>query len=144
MAMDLVWDKTGQNTQGDGQDGTLRFAHGVLPEDLTEPVSQIHAQANGLSKALEALGLEVKALAKEDPSQAMLCAQLYAKLGALAPRRSVVSTAGLLLEHGPQPLAKWLQAESEHGYLTMTAHACPIVPGDLLRQFCGARCAVRC
>ena len=136
MAMDLVWGKTGQNTQGEGQDGTLRFAHGVLPEDLTEPVSQIHAQANGLSKALEALGLEVKALAKEDPSQAMLCAQLYTKLGALAPRlNSVVSTAGLLLEHGPQPLAKWLQAESEHGYLTMTAHACPIVPGDLLRQF---------
>jgi len=136
MAMDLVWEQTGKNLDGGGQDGTLRFAHGVLPEALTEPVMQIHAQANGLSKALEALGLEVKAVAKEDPSQATLCAQLYAKLGALAPRLgSVVSTASLLLEHGPQPLAKWLQAESEHGYLTMTAHACPIVPGDLLRQF---------
>ncbi len=136
MAMDLVWARTGQNAQGGGQDGTLRFAHGILPEGLTEPVLQIHAQATGLSKALEALGLEVKAVAKEDPGQATLCAQLYAKMGALAPRlNGVVSTAGLLLEHGPQPLAKWLQAESEHGYLTMTAHACPIVPGDLLRQF---------
>lgn len=163
LAMYLVWAHTGQfaagppqgksaptggsdphsggawgpgSAQGEGQDGTLRFANGVLPEVLTDPVTQIHAQAAGLSKALEALGVEVKAVAKEDPSQALLCAQLYAKLGALAPRlSSVVSTANLLLEHGAQPLAKWLQADSEHGYLTMTAHACPIVPGDLLRQF---------
>lgn len=136
MAMDLVWAQTGINAHGEGQDGTLRFANGKLPEDLVDPVTQIQAQANGLSTTLEALGLEVKAVAKEDPSQAVLCAQLYTKLGSLAPRLgSVVSTASLLLEHGDQPLAKWLQAESEHGYLTMTAHACPIVPGDLLRQF---------
>jgi ATP-dependent DNA helicase DinG len=136
MAMDLVWGQTGQNAAGEGQDGTLRFAHGVLPDTLTEPVTQIQAQATGLSKVLEALGVDVKAVAKEDPAQATLCAQLYAKLGSLAPRLgSIVSTANLLLEHGDQPLAKWLKAESEHGYLTMTAHACPIVPGDLLRQF---------
>jgi ATP-dependent DNA helicase DinG len=136
MAMDLVWAQTGKNAHGEGQDGTLRFANGKLPDDLVDPVTQIQAQANGLSTTLEALGLEVKAVAKEDPSQAVLCAQLYTKLGSLAPRLgSVVSTASLLLEHGDQPLAKWLQAESEHGYLTMTAHACPIVPGDLLRQF---------
>jgi ATP-dependent DNA helicase DinG len=136
MAMDLVWAQTGQNAAGEGQDGTLRFAHGVLPDALTEPVTQIHAQASGLAKVLEALGVDVKAVAKEDPSQAVLCAQLYTQLGALAPRLgSLVSTAQLLLEHGEQPLAKWLQAESHSGYLTMTAHACPIVPGDLLRQF---------
>lgn len=136
MAMELVWAHTGKSPDGGGQDGTLRFAHGVLPEALTEPVSQIHAQAAGLSKALDALGMEVKALAKEDPDQAAQCAQLYARLGSLAPRLgSIVSTASLLLEHGPQPLAKWLRAASEHGYLTLTAHACPIVPADLLRQF---------
>ena len=136
MAMDLVWAQTGQNAAGEGQDGTLRFAHGVLPDALTEPVTQIHAQASGLAKVLEALGVDVKAVAKEDPSQAVLCAQLYTQLGALAPRLgSLVSTAQLLLEHGEQPLAKWLLAESHSGYLTMTAHACPIVPGDLLRQF---------
>ena len=136
MAMDLVWAHTGQNARGEGNDGTLRFASGVLPEALHEPVRQIQAQATGLSKALEALGVEVKAIAKDDPSQAVLCAQLYAQLGGISPRLgSLVSTANLLLEHGEQPLAKWLQAESENGYLTMTAHACPIVPGDLLRQF---------
>jgi ATP-dependent DNA helicase DinG len=136
MAMDMVWEQTGKNAQGEGQDGTLRFAHGILPDALCDPVTQIHMQAAGLSKSLEALGSEVKAIAKEDPSQATLCAQLFAKLGALAPRLgSIVSTSSLLLEHGAQPLAKWFQASSEHGYLTMTAHACPIVPGDLLRQF---------
>ena len=136
MGMDLVWAQTGKDTHGAGQDGTLRFAHGVLPEALTEPVTQIHAQASGLSKVLEALGVDVKAIAKEDPSQAPLCAQLYAKLGGLAPRlASLVSTAQLLLEHGDQPLAKWLEAQTMGSYLTITAHACPIVPGDLLRQF---------
>ena len=94
MAMDLVWAHTGQNAHGEGNDGTLRFANGVLPEALHEPVTQIHAQANGLSKALEALGVDVKAMAKDDPSQAVLCAQLYAQAGRLAPRLgSVVSTA---------------------------------------------------
>ena len=130
MALDLVHAST------QGKDGTLRFAHGVLPQALTEPVALIHAQAGGLSKALEALGAEVKAVAKEDPAKALQCAQLYAKLGGLSPRLgSVVGTAALLLEHGAQPLAKWLQCESESGYLNISAHACPIVPGDLLRQF---------
>ena len=163
MAMDLVWASTGKEFAagppqgklapsggsdprsggawgsaplGGGNDGTLRFANGVLPEALHEPAAQIHLQAGGLSKVLETLGVDVKALAKEDPSQAVLCAQLYAKLGGLAPRLgSLVSTSQLLQEHGDQPLAKWLQAETHNGYLTVTAHACPIVPGDLLRQF---------
>jgi ATP-dependent DNA helicase DinG len=136
MAMDLVWEHTGKTTQGEGRDGTLRFANGLLPEALGDPITQIHAQASGLAKALEGLGVDVKAVAKEDPSQAILCSQLYASLGGLAPRLgALVSTSQLLLEHGAQPLAKWLQAESESGFLTLTAHACPIVPGDLLRQF---------
>jgi ATP-dependent DNA helicase DinG len=136
LAMDMVWSHTGRNARGEGNDGTLRFAMGQLPEVLLDPVTQIHAQATGLAKVLEALGVDVKAVAKDDPSQAVLCAQLYAQLGGLAPRLgSIVATSNLLLEHGEQPLAKWLQAESESNFLTITAHACPIVPGDLLRQF---------
>lgn len=130
LCMDLVHNST------DGRDGTLRFSNGVLPDSLTDPITQISAQATGLSKSLEALGLDVKAIAKDDPAQAVLCAQLYAKLGGLAPRlQAVAATAQLLLEHGEQPLAKWLKAETESGYLNLSAHACPMVPGDLLRQF---------
>ncbi len=130
LVMDMVHDST------DGKDGTLRFPNGVLPETLTDPMTQISAQATGLSRTLEALGVDVKAIAKDDPSQGVLCAQLYAKLGAIAPRlNSVATTAQLLLEHGEQPLAKWLKAETEGGFLNLTAHASPMVPGDLLRQF---------
>ena len=130
MTMDMVHAST------DGKDGTLRFANGQLPDALTDPVTLIHGHAQGLSKALEALGAEVKLLAKEDPPQAMRCSQLFAKMGALAPKLGgVVSTSALLLEHGAQPLAKWLRLRSESNYLVLTAHACPIVPGDLLRQF---------
>ena len=130
LCLDHVHDST------DGRDGTLRFADGVLPDTLTDPITQISMQATGLSKALEALGVDVKAIAKDDPAQGVLCAQLYAKLGAIAPRlNAVAATAQLLLEHGEQPLAKWLKAETEGGYLNLTAHASPMVPGDLLRQF---------
>ncbi len=130
LGMDMVHAST------DRQDGVLRFAHGKLPNELTDPVTLIHGHAEGLSKALEALGAEVKLLAKEDPSQAMRCSQLYAKLGALAPKlASAVGTSGLLLEHGEQPLAKWLEVQSDTGYIVTSIHACPIVPGDLLRQF---------
>ncbi|MES2879447.1 MAG: ATP-dependent DNA helicase DinG [Pseudomonadota bacterium] len=118
-----------------GYEGTYRFKNGVLPETFVDPVTLIHGHAEGLSKALEALGAEVKLLAKEDPSQALPCSQMYAKLGQLAPKlASVVETSSLLLEHGPQPLAKWLQSDTSSGLVFLTAHACPIVPGDLLRQ----------
>jgi ATP-dependent DNA helicase DinG len=119
-----------------GQDGTLRFAHGVLPEALVEPMAQVLAQATGLAQALDALGAQIKQIAKDDPMQALQCSQQYAKLGPLAPRLgALTSTASLLLEHGEQPLAKWLQCKSEGGFLLISAHACPMVPGDLLRQF---------
>jgi ATP-dependent DNA helicase DinG len=84
---------------------------------------------------LEALAAEVKLLAKEDPSQAVTCSLLYAKLGQIAPKLgSVVETSSLMLEHGPQPMAKWLKSDTSSGLVFLTAHACPIVPGDLLRR----------
>lgn len=136
LAMELVWGHTGRGAQGEGLDGHLRFQHGVLPQELTDPVAQVHAQALGLRKVTQALGLQIKALAKDDPTLAPLCAQQYARLGALAPRLDALETTAMLLqEHGEQPLAKWLTVASDQGYLNVIAHACPIVPGDLLRQF---------
>ena len=136
MALDTVWAHTGRNARGEGQDGQFRFSQGLLPEAWEAPVSEIGALARALTKAWETLGAQIKTIAKEDPSQAASCAVHYAQLGALAPRlTSVVTTTQLLLEHGEQPLAKWLEVDSASGFLTVTAHACPIVPGDLLRQF---------
>jgi len=129
MVMDLL------TVNVTGYDGVYRFKNGVLPDALTDPINLIHGHASGISKALEALGAEVKLLAKEDPSQAANCSLMYAKLGQLAPKLgSVIDTSSLLLEHGPQPLAKWLKSDTSSGLVFLTAHACPIVPGDLLRQ----------
>ena len=118
-----------------GYDSVHRFKDGLLPAVLSEPLTLIQGHASGLSGALEALGAEVKLLAREDPAQALSCSLMYAQLGQMAPKLgSVVTTSRLLLEHGPQPLAKWLKADTSSGLVFLTAHACPIVPGDLLRQ----------
>ncbi len=116
-------------------DHVHRFADGVLPEALIDPMALIHGHARGLSDVLEALGAELKTRAKEDPAQAAHCALLYAKLGQMAPRlNSVVNTSAMLLAHEAQPLAKWLKSDTSSGLVSLSAHACPIVPGELLRQ----------
>ncbi len=129
MVMDLL------KVTSTGYDGVHRFAGGVLPDAWVDPMTLIQAHAGALSKALEALGAEVKLLAREDPSQAVSCSLMYARLGQLAPKLgSVLETSSLLLAHGPQPLAKWLKSDTSSGLVFLTAHACPIVPGDLLRH----------
>jgi ATP-dependent DNA helicase DinG len=129
MVMDLL------NVTSTGYDTVHRFPSGLLPDAWHEPMTLIQGHAAGLSAALQALGAAVKLTAKEDPAQAVSCSLLYARLGQLAPRlASVANTASLLLEHGPQPLAKWLKSDTSSGLVFLTAHACPIVPGDLLRQ----------
>lgn len=122
--------REGRNT------GTQRFANGLLPETLHEPVAQVQKQATAIASIVETLGAEIKTVVKEEPQRAKECVQHYVSLGSLSQRLSgLVETARLLLEHGEQPLAKWFQVDANGGYLTIGLHACPIVPGDLLRQF---------
>jgi ATP-dependent DNA helicase DinG len=113
-----------------------RFKNGLLPESLMAPLTLIQGHGVGLSSALEALGSELKKRAKEDPAQAVSSAMMYARLGQMAPRLgSVLLTTRLLLDHDDtQPLAKWLRADASSGLVFLSANACPIVPGDLLRQ----------
>lgn len=112
-----------------------RFADGVLPEAFIEPMTLIHGHAGGLSEVLEALGAELKARAKEDPSQAAQNSVQYARLGQMAPKiNSVLGTSAMLLAHEAQPMAKWLKSDTSSGLVSLSAHACPIVPGDLLRR----------
>ncbi len=112
-----------------------RFKEGVVPEVMLEPFKLIHGHATALSDALEALGKELKLRAKEDPSQAAHCSVQYAKLGQLAPKiNSVVATSAQWLTESEPPLAKWLKSDTSSGLVQLSAHACPIVPGDLLRQ----------
>jgi len=130
LVLDLV------HVETDKTDGSLRFAHGVLPDVLREPVAQIQVQALGLQRALDALATELKTCARDDPSMGPECTQWMASIGIFAPRlSSLATTASLLMEHGEQPLAKWLTVATVGGFLQLGAHACPIVAADLLRQF---------
>ncbi|MDD2810995.1 ATP-dependent DNA helicase DinG [Rhodoferax sp.] len=112
-----------------------RFKEGVVPEAMLEPFRLIHGHAQALSDALEALGKELKLRTKEDPSQATQSAVQYARLGQIAPKlNAVVATSAMWLASPEPPLAKWLKSDTSSGLVQLSAHACPIVPGDLLRQ----------
>ncbi|MCB8748521.1 ATP-dependent DNA helicase DinG [Rhodoferax sp. U2-2l] len=129
IAMDLLRGVTAS------YDIVHRFPDGVLPQALTDPMKLIHGHAGGLSEVLEALGAELKARAKEDPAQAAQNSVQYARLGQMAPKlNSVLNTSAMLLAHEAQPMAKWLKSDTSSGLVSLSAHACPIVPGDLLRR----------
>jgi ATP-dependent DNA helicase DinG len=129
IAMDLL------RVVDTGYDLVQRFKDGQLPGSLLDPMSLIQGHARGLSEVLEALGSELKARAKEDPTQAADCAVLYAKLGPMAPKlNSVVTTSTMLLTHDAQPMAKWLKSDTSSGLVSLSVHACPIVPGELLQR----------
>lgn len=129
IAMDLLRGVT------DSYDIVHRFPDGELPGAFMDPMSLIQGHAKGLSEVLEALGAELKARAKEDPTQAAQNSVQYAKLGQMAPKlNSVLGTSAMLLAHEAQPMAKWLKSDTSSGLVSLSAHACPIVPGSLLRH----------
>ncbi|WP_234264379.1 ATP-dependent DNA helicase DinG [Hydrogenophaga sp. NFH-34] len=117
---------------------TERFEGGAIPEPWLATVGLIAGRAGALLKTFEALATELKALARDDPSDAARCAQLYSRIGTFAPRlQHLAATAELWLqapEAGQPPLAKWLEAGIQNGLVTLTAHACPLQPGSLLRS----------
>ena len=115
-----------------------RFEGGQLPAGWRDTVEKLHANASALLKVFEALATQLKANARDNPGDAARCAKLYSRLGVLAPRlQSAQETAALWLQDssdGQPPLAKWLEAGVSHGLVTLTAHACPLQPGSLLRS----------
>ncbi|MBA4260847.1 MAG: ATP-dependent DNA helicase DinG, partial [Comamonadaceae bacterium] len=115
-----------------------RFEGGALPPDWIETVSLLHSRASALLKVMETLATQLKANARDNPGDAARCARLYSRLGVLAPRlQHAQATAELWLQApaaGQPPLAKWLEAGVQHGLVTLTANACPLQPGSLLRE----------
>jgi ATP-dependent DNA helicase DinG len=126
---------------GEGEGGAPvveRFEGGVLPPDWLDTVAQLAARATALLRVFETLAGLLKARARDEPGEAPRCAQLYSRLGSFAPRlQHVQAAADMWLQQpgpGQPPLAKWLQAGVEHGLVTLSAHACPLQPGQLLRH----------
>jgi len=115
-----------------------RFEGGALPPEWMETVAQLATRSAALLKVMEALATQLKANARDNPGDAARCAKLYSRLGVLAPRlQHVQATADLWLQEpnaGQPPLAKWLQAGLQGGLVTLSAHACPLQPGSLLRS----------
>jgi ATP-dependent DNA helicase DinG len=115
-----------------------RFEGGALPPEWMETVAQLHSRASALLKVMETLATQLKANARDNPGDAARCARLYSRLGVLAPRlQHAQATAELWLQDpasGQPPLAKWLEAGIQHGLVTLTANACPLQPGSLLRH----------
>jgi ATP-dependent DNA helicase DinG len=115
-----------------------RFEGGALPPEWMDTVAQLATRSAALLKVMEALATQLKASARDNPGDAARCAKLYSRLGVLAPRlQHLQATADLWLQEpnaGQPPLAKWLQAGLQGGLVTLSAHACPLQPGSLLRS----------
>jgi ATP-dependent DNA helicase DinG len=132
-----------RNNYGGGSAPVVeRFEGGVLPPEWLEIVARLHTRSSALLKVMEALATQLKANARDNPGDAARCAKLYSRLGVLAPRlQHLQATAELWLQEPPAernpgqaPLAKWLEAGIQGGLVTLTAHACPLQPGSLLRS----------
>ncbi|WP_245638620.1 ATP-dependent DNA helicase DinG [Hydrogenophaga palleronii] len=130
--------RTGAGFDTAGAPVVDRFEGGALPAEWHEVVAKLHANASSLLKVFEALATQLKANARDNPGDAARCAKLYSRLGVLAPRlQSAQETATYWMQEagdGQPPLAKWLEAGISHGLVTLTAHACPLQPGSLLRN----------
>ena len=138
LGMQRIGALTGRPAVPSERETVDRFEGGQLPGGWRETVEKLHANASALLKVFEALATQLKANARENPIDAARCAKLYSRLGVLAPRlQSAQETATLWMQaptDGQAPLAKWLEAGIHHGLVTLTAHACPLQPGSLLRN----------
>ena len=117
---------------------SARIPRGVLPEALLPPLEAVLAHSTGLLDVLRAIAKALRSTIKETPDEAPRLAALYAQLGSLAPRLEAVFATTELLLHTPAPgqapAAKWFTLEMDGEWITLQAHASPILPGSTLRQ----------
>ena len=121
----------------------VRVPRGELPYNLMEPLAQVMHHASGFLDVLRAIAKALKAEIKDKPDEAQRLSQLYAQVGALAPRLEAVHDAAELLSQQPQtredgsesvPNAKWFTLEIDGDFIVVKAHASPILPGATLRH----------
>ena len=121
-----------------GQPTRARVAGGRLPDALSDPVAQAAHHAGGFLDALRAIAKALRAAMRDTPDDARRLSQLYAQVGSLAPRlEGVHACAQLLLQDTPEgavPAAKWFTLAVEGDFLTLRAHASPVLPGATLRH----------
>lgn len=119
----------------------VRVPRGALPEPLQEPLSQAAHHAAGFLDCLRAISKALRSEMRDKPDEARRLSQLYAQIGTLAPRLEAVhATAQLLLQAPPPgqeqafvPPAKWFTLEVDGEFISLKAHASPLLPGSTLR-----------
>ncbi|MDP3424090.1 MAG: ATP-dependent DNA helicase DinG [Burkholderiaceae bacterium] len=120
----------------------VRLPQGQLPDALVPALDAVVAAADAWLVHLAAMAKTLKADIKDKPEDARRLSNLYAQMGTLAPRlEAVADTAHLLLsglEEGDAPVAKWFTfhaaSDALNPVLHIRAHACPTLPGTVLRQ----------
>lgn len=121
----------------------VRVPRGDLPAVLLEPLAQVMHHASGYLDVLRAIAKALKAEIKDKPEEAQRLSQLYAQVGALAPRLEAVHDCAQLLGQQPEsredgsesvPNAKWFTLEVDGDYIVVKGHASPILPGATLRH----------
>lgn len=113
------------------QQKTVRLARGQVPDAMQEPLSFIRSAARGVARHLGTMATSLREKLQGGPDRDL--AALYTALGALAPRvTEVAECADMLLRQEATPDAKWFTFSDDRGFVRITAHASPIVPGNLL------------
>lgn len=123
-------------------DDRVRLPQGQLPDALVPVLDAVQTAADAWLVHLAGMAKTLKAEIKDKPEDARRLSNLYAQMGTLAPRlEAVADTTKLLLsglEAGDTPVAKWftfdLNADNPNATLHIRAHACPTLPGTVLRQ----------
>lgn len=134
--------KSTSSTSFRSNDNRVRVPKGQLPEVLLPALDAVVAAADAWLSHLSGMARTLKAEIKDKPEDARRLSNLYAHMGTLAPRlEAVADTAKLLLsglEAGETPVAKWFTfdagGDSLNPTLHLKAHACPTLPGTVLRQ----------
>ncbi len=127
------------------KDDRVRLPQGQLPDELVPVLGAVATAADAWLLHLSGMAKTLKADIKDKPEDARRFSNLYAQMGTLAPRlEAVADTAHLLLsglEAGDSPVAKWFTFDAgtaASGVAPATwhikAHACPTLPGTVLRQ----------
>lgn len=142
----IVLDSVGASP-AEGQKG-CPISDEMIAEALVEPLRLVENHARQLAAFTAALGDELRTRMKEAPEQNATWSILYSRIGSFAPRLlQAQAAAEMLLLDGDEArtTAKWYSAAVRpNGFLAVSLHACPVLPGDLLRfhLWPKVRCAV--
>jgi ATP-dependent DNA helicase DinG len=124
----------------------VRLPQGRLPEGVAPLLDAVGVAADAWLSHLAAMARTLKAEIKDKPEDARRLSGLYAQMGTLAPRLEAVADTVRLLQAGGSdaeageagqgvPPAKWFTFQTGgDGSLHVRAHACPTLPGTVLRQ----------